>query len=87
MNPETYAAELRDRPFGPVVERLEGLVLVDRRPEDELRRIVEHDGRRWVKVYDIEPEERDGRWFSYLLAYEGPEDLATGETGTDEEER
>lgn len=82
MIPQTYTAELRDRPFGPVVERVEGLVLIERRPEDVLRRVVEHDGRRWVKVYDIEPEERDGRLFSYLLAYEGPEDI-----GTDEEER
>ena len=82
MIPQTYTAELRDRPFGPVVERLEGLVLIERRPEDVPRRVVEHDGRRWVKVYDIEPEERDGRLFSYLLAYEGPEDIRT-----DEEER
>jgi len=72
-SPETYTAELRDRPFGPIIERLEKLRLVDRRPDPVLRRHAEHEGRRWVKVYDLELGVERRHVFSYLLSYEGPE--------------
>ncbi|WP_440732668.1 hypothetical protein [Microbacterium sp. 22303] len=87
MSPETYTAELRDRPFGPVVERLEGLLLIERRPDEVLRRHVEQDGRRWIKVYEVEPEEREGQLFSYVLSYEVPEDIAADPGSDDEEDR
>lgn len=82
---DTYVAELRDRPFGPVIERVLELPLIDHRPDQVLRRYAEHDGRRWIKVYDLEAEYREGleeNRFSYQLSYEGPEDI----TLTDDEE-
>jgi hypothetical protein len=75
-SPETYTALLRDNAFGPVVKRLDDQQLVDRRPDPVIRRFVEREGQRWVKVYDLDSAERDGHTYTYLLSYEGPEPLA-----------
>lgn len=81
-NPETYTALLRDNAFGPVVERLDDQRLVDRRPDPVIRRHVEREGRRWVKVYDIEAPEGEHRAYAYLLSFEGPEPIdGEGEQG------
>lgn len=71
---QTYTAALKDRPFGPVVERLTDLRLVDRRPDPVLRRFAEHEGRRWIKVYGLEADGEGTHTFSYVLAYEAPDD-------------
>lgn len=83
-SPETYTAYLRDRPFGPVVERLDGLRLVDRRPDSLLRRYFDRAGERWVRVYELDagPENGGDGGFTYQLSSEGPasaaEDSAPG---------
>lgn len=77
-NPESYTALLRDHMFGPVVERLDDQRLIDRRPDPVIRRFMEHDGRRWVRVYELDGQLSDRHHYSYLLAYEGPEAREAG---------
>jgi hypothetical protein len=72
-NPTTYTALLYDNPFGPVVERAEGLRLVDGRPDPVMRRYAERSGRRWVRVYALDDRESGSHDHSYILMFEALE--------------
>lgn len=93
MTADAYTAELYDRAFGPVVERIRGIRFVGGAPEPIIHRYVERDGRRWVKVYELErdvphvPDAPHGeRSYAYVLSYEGPgsaESMVEGPEGVE----